>query len=59
MAGMNGVANNVLDPVIEAVCVLPTCGGNVRLRPTDHALTPLGGRVGLPARRSGSLIVGW
>ena len=42
---MNSSRSSVLHPAGEAVFTFPTYGGNVRLCPTDDALTPFGGLV--------------
>jgi hypothetical protein len=42
---MNCSNESVLQPAGEAVFTFPTYGGNVRLCPTDDALTPFGGLV--------------
>jgi hypothetical protein len=42
---MNFSNESVLHPAGEAVFTFPTYGGNVRLCPTDDALTPFGGLV--------------
>ncbi|HEY9171711.1 MAG TPA: hypothetical protein VI136_05445, partial [Verrucomicrobiae bacterium] len=42
---MNATSTTVLHPAGEAVFTFPTYGGNVRLCPTDDALTPFGGLV--------------
>ena len=42
---MNSTPSDVLHPAGEADFAFPTYGGNVRLCPTDDALTPFGGLV--------------
>ena len=42
---MNVNTSDMLHPAGEAVLTFPTYGGNVRLCPTNDALTPFGGLV--------------
>lgn len=42
---MNSSTASVLHPAGEVIFTFPTYGGNVRLCPTDDALTPYGGLV--------------
>jgi hypothetical protein len=57
MLGMSSSASLALHPAGEAVFIFPTYGGNVRLSPTDDALTPFSGLVPWAAfqKRSGLL----